>query len=661
MKKARRKLATLALSLFALASFVVPAVTVESVFADTQTAIEHLSMTDIEDDLQDLDKTAYPYDKNGKTKVVRFQEYCYTQQAGAKDMYGIYLYVYNPTQKKVRATSNVVNMAVEYDSEGNPMRYENVALTLLDKTEDNRFIKFKVTDSASLLKKVNVYALKHNGERRYDISDVNLYFLDGSGSEAANVSKSYVWTGYAVGMNNNAESTLSCAMEDLQTLTLNVKHTYFRDATGDYIKSTDTVHSVYFSVPNQVLDEYGALYQVHAEYLSARLKPALVLGDEDIYNEVAKYLWYDMSSYKDSLDYQIFGGLNQITLGPVGFTSEYAFNYREKSDYWFDDRFADWILNSFTTISTFRKVSPLYMLFSPDNFGLNSADGFTLSSERLKQAMLNTSKNPFSTGSIVGADGEYSKDIFSHVDDKKTDIVLTANDTFDLTKTVYEKNWWLDRFGAHGWGNSHETIFSNRPVIHQVQETDFLYDDKLNAHNLLVAYEDFADFKQAYSTSKQNNETLFLFHYRITNYESQEVAIFKQRNRDDEFELVSTNGYFFEEDVDLQFDIIDVMFKDEMGVETVMGVVSKPTDYVPGATPPPNTITDKLTFWEWLKQNYVWVILAVVGYLLLCCLGKALYPTCLFIIAAFPAIWWIITIPFRFIIWLIRSIKERRS
>ena len=307
-------------------------------------------------------------------------------------------------------------------------------------------------------------------------------------------------------------------------------------------------------------------------------------------------------------------------------------------------------------------ANTLYMLFGTDSFAENSADSYSISSKKLKQAMLETSNHPSSSGVVVGADGEYSKDIFSHVDTEKTDVSLTANDTFDLTKEVFHPTF---------WGGGHldkEYTFVNKPVIYKVSESDFQNPNVVISRDLMVAIDDLSDIKQAFIKATSKNETLFLFRYRLSDYKATEAAILKQEDpllQKEAFKLVSTNGYFFEQDVDLQFDIIDVTFLANDGVETVIGVVSKPTDYVPGATPPPNTMTDKKSFWEWLKENYKWIILGVVVYLVLCCLGKALYPTCLFIIAAFPAIFWIITLPFRFIIWLIRliidKIKERRE
>ena len=53
-----------------------------------------------------------------------------------------------------------------------------------------------------------------------------------------------------------------------------------------------------------------------------------------------------------------------------------------------------------------------------------------------------------------------------------------------------------------------------------------------------------------------------------------------------------TNAYFFQQAVDLDFDIIEVSFTDEDGT-TVIGVVADPLDIVHDGTSPLDTTSDK--------------------------------------------------------------------
>lgn len=647
-----------------------------------ETSVVGLKESKIEDDLSDLGDLSveYPINKDGSPTLVRMQEYCYTDYAAFMGNYGVYLYVYNPSGKEVLGTRCTVNMAVNYIM-GSPYEYANVGLRLLDNTNDWTLLKFKVSDEAELYNMAKTYAGTQGGVRRYDIAGLQLYYKDGGVLDDNGVSKTYIWTGYAAGMNNNAESSLSCDVDTLETLSLDVKHTYYRVHSNEIAYKTDMLHSVYFSVPNEYLERYGALYRIHAEYLGARLKPALVLGDEGIYNEVAKYLWEDMSTHNEALNYEIAAHLRADGYTIDDFAADYVFNYAEGVDIWpYGDRWIDnvawYTLNNY---SENGKGDYLYLLFDTDGFGENKADSYKVPAECIKEQMKKSALNSKSSGSVVGVEGEYSKDIFSSIDNTKKQIILTADDTFDLTQTIYKQEGFLDwLFGLEGTAQI-KYIFKDRPVIHQVSEEDFIYDDNVNSERLLIGAEDYNDFKQAYNVATENNETLFLFHYRVSEYEAYEANILEERDPAigaELFQLVSTNGYFFEQDVDLSFDIIDVMFLAEDGVETVIGVVSKPTDAVAGSEPPSNTTRDEpKTFWGKVKNFFLnedgtmkWytkVIIGVIVWMLLSAIGKAAYPRIPFLLAGVPGAFYLITLPFRFIIWLIRliidKIKERRK
>lgn len=639
--------------------------------------------SDVETDLSDLGdlKTLYPVKEDGKPSLVRFQEYCYSELSLWKDAYGLYFYIYNPTGKPVHGKRCTVNMAVDYLM-GSPIEYANVELRLLDNTDDWTLLKFKVADDENLYDVAKENANSQNNIRRYDIAGFQLYYKDGGVLDDYNVSKSYLWKGFAEGMNNNAESTLTCEVQGLETLSLDVKHTYYRiENSADSIKS-DAVHSVYFSVPNEYLDTYGSLYRIHAEYLGARLKPALVLGDRDVYNEVAKYTWQDTSSHIESLNYEIAAHFYWDS-GPQNFRADYIFNHDPDVRVWPDGE--KWIENSFehygeiNNLSENGKGNILYLLFGTDGFSENSADSYHVSSETIKEQMLLSAKNPNSSGNVVGVDGEYSRDIFSWIDTTKRSIILTADDTFDLTQTVYEKNFWDKIFKTAGREGSEvvKTIFSKQPVIHKVTEQDFIYGDVVDSQKLMVASQDFSDFKNAYIEATENNETLFLFHYNVSTYEAREATIFAEHDPAigaECFRNISTNGYFFEQDVDLAFDIIDVMFLSEDGTETVISVVSKPVDFVPGSTPPNMTTNDKKSFWDklsdwWrdfitkdegeLMSGLMLTLIIIGAYLILCVIGKVIYPVIPFLFAGVGALYYIVTLPLRLIALGLRALINK--
>ena len=103
-------------------------------------ALTQYDQTTIEQDLASVDLSVYAKDGNGRHRLIDeagFMEYAYSSDASvAEDYFGIYFYVYNPTGREVssRTGANVVNMAVAYDTEGEPTEYANCAITILDYT-----------------------------------------------------------------------------------------------------------------------------------------------------------------------------------------------------------------------------------------------------------------------------------------------------------------------------------------------------------------------------------------------------------------------------------------------------------------------------------------------------------------------------------------------
>ena len=113
---------------------------------------------------------------------------------------------------------------------------------------------------------------------------------------------------------------------------------------------------------------------------------------------------------------------------------------------------------------------------------------------------------------------------------------------------------------------------------------------------------------------------------------------------------VDTNAYFFQETINLDFDIIDVTFSNGE-TNTVIPVVSDPIDVVPDATPPVYTQSDKEPAWlKWLK-----IIIAVALVVVLFIVGWPLLKPLL--IAIGQAIGGLILMPFKA---LREALKKRK-
>ena len=113
---------------------------------------------------------------------------------------------------------------------------------------------------------------------------------------------------------------------------------------------------------------------------------------------------------------------------------------------------------------------------------------------------------------------------------------------------------------------------------------------------------------------------------------------------------MDSNAFFFQQTVNLDFDIIDVTFSNG-SVDTVIPVVSNPIDVIPDATPPVYTQSDKEPAWlKWLK-----IIIAVILVVVLFIVGWPILQPLL--LMAGQAIGGLITSPFKA---LGKALKKRK-
>ena len=127
-------------------------------------------------------------------------------------------------------------MASSYGVDGNPNDYVKFDLQFLSKSEDsnykNLFYKFKVVD-----REVNgtTFADRVNSnERRYDVSGIELMTYGSNNATEYAVNGTFKFTGYSQGYgpDASAKSTLASTVEYLETITLDVKHTFYRTKTS---------------------------------------------------------------------------------------------------------------------------------------------------------------------------------------------------------------------------------------------------------------------------------------------------------------------------------------------------------------------------------------------------------------------------------------------
>lgn len=567
----------------------------------------------IEDDLKEIDAAAYPADENGRHFLlddVGFMEYGYSKSRFiAQNYFGIYLYVYNPTEREVstRAGANAVNMATAYDDAGEPTNYENVPITVLDHTENHRFYKFRITDGAAVYERARAYAEEHDGERRYDIASVQIWFAGDrnatdSFTERNQRSVTYRCTGYAAGCGTDsaAPSTLDIRRDKLESVELDVQKTFWRTQTSRLgYGHQNQLDTVYFTVPQRLFDEYGTLQRIKAEWWEYKTKPIIVMENDIFCKEMEQYIAVHLPEaggsylgYKDdSIPYEFYAADG----------SGYPLYLWNSSVY----KNADEIFLQGTYLQT------LYYVFSTHGVSIEKYDPYGdivstggVSSNALEKYIFGYEKS-FESGKLNVKDGTISADLFeADIDESrkannergKIRMGYSYYD-FDVEEDVQQIVSWADG-DPSWWDNWQEfgfwdSIFGDIPEeegrsfspIYIPKEEDFSGSPEAIADRLMCQLSDVEKLRSAYETEE---EILVMFRFAVSDYMAAQGSTSKYEtwNNPGLDDLESSPSYIAQQSVFLDFDIIQLTFKNDDEKMTVIPAVASPIDIIDPITPP---------------------------------------------------------------------------
>ena len=450
----------------------------------------------------------------------------------------------------------------------------------------NLFYKFKLIDHKSadgrtIEQRVNKSA------RRYDISGIELLENGKTLPIEYGVGGTYIFTGYAEGYgpDQSSKSTLSCTINKLETISLEVHDTFYR--TGEY--KTNYRHdlsSVYFAVPNRFLREYGKLQKIKAEWYEYVTTPICVTADNTVYDMLYPYLGqYTNESTGNNL--QLYNGYQELS--------------NESGHY---DKY-NWAYNCDYTNAINQSCKRISWLFSTNGEDVSE---YILSSERIKAYSEEYNKS-FSDGYIRVPGKEISHDLFEQTlsteraevsyinDDVHHKLVeFDADNTFDMlnyedTHTGWQK-FFLDLFGLEP--NDIDISYKGISPIHVVSDED-MKKDNLSATLLIDNSEDaIEDFRSFYETSIDEDKTVVLFRFAQTDYFNLPVIAYDSANGKNLSGSYGDDTYIIQESVFLNFDIIELTFNKE-GAYSVIPVVANPIDIYNDITIPAD---EGLEWWE---------------------------------------------------------------
>lgn len=632
--------------------------------------------TSVNEDLKDMDLSGYTFNATLNPQVIYFMEYCYAEDVIDCMNYGLYIYVYNPAKLTFsdRAGANTLNMAVEYNAEGKPSGYANVPLKVCGQSTDTLeglIWKFRVIDDGNKILS-NARALeKQTGERRYDVVGVQLWTAGAAGAKEYAVNRVFHYEGYAVGYGTgDKESTLASTITDLESVELDVRHTFYRTATSSkgsgYQNQLDTV---YFAVPQRLLDAYGRLQRIKAEWWEYKTKDIIVTSNSAFYNAAIPYIGEDIGgSHNDNIGYSLTEGYSVSTgMGNIQ-SADWGWNSRE------------YIFVSSSPLG-FGVAEALNYLFLVDNIEEydpyaedTSSDG--VYSNELYDYIMNYDES-FDRGTLPIKEGEVSADLFCEdIDDyRKVDSEFGK---IQQGYSYYDFDADLDLQHLSSWEESDpsiwddfrewglwDTIFGNIPEessktvspIEILEEGDLDGTSTEVSERLLVNKEDVQDLRNFYESAKtidpldpEDEEcAVVLFRFATTDYYAEPVEIWREGTgifgAD---ERIDGQAYRAFESVFFNFDVIQLTFSKD-GVNTVIPVVSNPLDIVDPLTPPVDMDDDD--WWRWILERIL-IFIGILGGIFLI---VALWGP---ITTLLGLLWKAVCLPFKAIS---NAVKERKN
>lgn len=568
----------------------------------------------------DFDINQYDYDENSNAHIIKFVEYCYSPFVRERANYGLYVYLFNPTNAVINTSAEqYIQIAPGEPKKNNYNKYRLKLLSSSTGTFENLFHKFKVIGlDDNFISKLN------SVERVYNVSGIELTLK--SGRIDNTVGGTYYYTGYAkgYGIDKTAESTLRTRGEPLETVKININHTAYLGGTSSQAGADiqQQVSTAYFSIPNRLFTEYGTLDGITAEWYEYKTKPIYITSNQSYIDGLSPYIGVDVTTTNHP--YYMY-------YGKRGMSTPYTY------DWGYGMSNANYVAN---------RENFIYYLFKTDSISNDTV----VSATELNKYIDNYNKT-FTSGKLpitTSTGKEISNDLFeANVDAGRTrghnKKEFLAKDIENLL--VYDNSSAWDSFFSYFFGSKPESI-SFSPIS-LANASDFSGDKNTVARSLLINPNDVDKIKNYQASEKLQGRQTVLFRFAVTEFMHRLITIGKSNIFNNENAIMSQQTIF------KQFDIIQFRFV-KNDKNTIIPVVSTPIDIaadIPGA----DDIIDGKGLPDWVKWLIFFISLPFIVVFAVWFITK-LPKLC-------SALWEIISFPFKLIAKVFRAIsgKEKSS
>ncbi|MBQ7332861.1 MAG: hypothetical protein IJW38_00760 [Clostridia bacterium] len=621
----------LVLSLGMFTPFLLPASAAES-----DVSVKSYEETSIEDDLAGLDLNIYPFNPLGECEVISFMEYCYSEHSDVSGHYGLYVYVYNPTKEPI------------YDSELNKLNikvgngeFEKISLKYLNKTSDNLFYKFKLEGQEELLNLAKSYASENGSIRRYELTELEIKY-SGETVKSFDISKVYEYFGYAAYCDSERTnvSTLSCKDYGARSIHLNIQQTNYR-AGQKSDNLYEDLQSVYFSLPNEYISEWGNLNKITAEWYQYKTAPMFVTSDMEAYSA----LFNMRNKYVDKEGYisdesNVVAKTNYVVFWEI----DKGIDDKNRIHKVYGGNFVQLPVDFFYYADDLQILTGLKWIF-PITEEFSNADDYYVSSEEVKQYIENYTQSFPEQDKL---NDKYSEKLFERYDNDGY-----RNNSFFITEKIdfVDKNT-NQSFWEKLWGIN-STIDSSYAPIATISQGDLYLSAEAFSAKYYVNKEDAEDVIDFAKESYRKNETPYLLRFAKTDYYSSPARFVNVDNISEEM-FGTYDGYVAQETVFLDFDVISLGFMSADGyTETLVGVVAEPIDIINGLTPP-DELVENQEWWQKIMMLLSFIVIGIVAIILFPIINFIFDILWWAIKGAFSISLWFLTAPFRLLAWFLR-------
>lgn len=618
-------------------------------------AISNIDNTRVYEDLQTMgtDLSLYKPSSELRTpKIIEFLEYAYDQNNNQSD-FGLYLYVYNPSTDKVVTNSqyNTVQISTR-STAGNVTSNKKYKLQFISVSTsedgeglDRLYYKFKVATDPLLLTNLS------KDRRVYDVVDLELQYEGEYNPRSANVSNSYICTGYQAYHHTDPHtgklldtSTHYCVAQNLETIEIELHPATWKTISsdkGDHYQYE--VSSVYFSIPDYYLEKYGnmadedfkGLYAVDGEWYEYKIN-GIVSNNHELINTAEDYLGIVVTK-NDLTEDGAAGALQVLHPDRVNFVSlgmpSYVWNlyYSSKVPFGFSSLYNG--PDGFFRLHVFNRCFNYGESYY--GYGEGSLKNFISPIPGICNAIYSSSTNGLLVStkdllsSIYGDTGELLA--LEYVDAGRTlghntYHISVEDDSLNNLIAAYatDANHLRQWLSGKGWHTSEDATGYDemRPIV-MVDPDEFsaFSTDEAMSKEYFICEEDVDSFENF--ALDQKDRTTYLMRFAVTDYYVDEVDI----TDNDGTEYTGTHHYF-EKTIFHNFDVLSFTFKSEEGKYTTVPVSSKPISIVGNITEDPDD-----EFKEWLDDtdddnlfpNWLRLVIFIAGAMLILVVITKLY------------------------------------